>query len=237
VDDNGAVLVVSGSSELRVGRGADFNIATDERKINTMGVLDGAIRVVDARVVVVFIMVIVVVGVFMVMRILMVVVVVMVRVMSVRIIVMVWVVVSGLGLIRNDVVVRVAIISDESAASIVTGDFDLIERNRVVVDDVSLAVSSLVHRLVLRDSGGSKLGVGVRRSVGVASSLVELDTVSASRLMVVRLLRLIWDEIVMRVAVIIDQGAACVIASDLNLVKRHGVVVDNIGLTVRSLVH
>ena len=108
-----------------------------------------------------------------------------VRVVMVGIVMVVIVVVAivMLGLVRDEVVVRVAVVGDQGAASVVAGDLDLVGVDLVMVDNVRVAVN-LDHRLGGRDSSGSQLWVGVRRSVGVATGDVELDAVGACGLIV-----------------------------------------------------
>ena len=181
--NNCVVLVVSGGSELRVIIGVNVDIATDQGKVNTMGVHDGAVSVVNGRLLVVGVLV---VGVLVVVIVVMIVVVgvwEVVRVLNVVVLIV-------MGLIRDEVVVRVAIIGDQGAAidiSIdvhVAGDLNLVSIDLVVVNNVSVAVN-LDHRLSWGDSGGGQLSVGVRGGVDVASGVVELNSVGVCDVMVV----------------------------------------------------
>ena len=161
---------------------------------------------------------------------------------------MVRVFVVSLWHVRDKIVVGVAVVWDQGASSVITGDLDLIGVDLIVVDDVRLTVV-LDHGLICGDSGSCELWVGTVSSESIASGDVELDSMSALRLvMMVRVLvvmRLgsmvrvfvvsLWhvrDKIVVGVAVVWDQGASSVITGDLDLIGVDLIVVDDVGLTV-----
>jgi len=94
------------------------------------------------------------------------------------------VVVMAVVTVGVDIVVRVSIIGDQGAASIVTAEFDLVWVDLIERNDHSLAIN-LDHSLVRVDCGSSELWVNVSSSFNVSSSDVELNTVGTLRLMVV----------------------------------------------------
>jgi hypothetical protein len=98
--------------------------------------------------------------------------------------------------IDNDVIVWVAIVGDESAAIIDTGQLDFVGINLVDGDYDSLAIV-LDDSLGRRDSRSSELSVGAVSDVGVATDHVEFHSVGASlRLLEVRVSGVVVDIIV-----------------------------------------
>ena len=83
-----------------------------------------------------------------------------------------------------DVVVRVAVIGDQGAASIIAGELNLAGIDVIDWGNDGLSVN-LDHSLVRADCGGSELWVNVSSSLDVTSSNVEGNAVSALRLTVV----------------------------------------------------
>ena len=166
------------------------------------------------------------------------------------------VIVMHLKLVGDEIIVRVAVIRDQSTTMVVASDFNLGGVDLVVIYNIGVSVD-LDHRLSGGDCGGSELGVGAICGLNVATSLVELNSMSALRLlvvwvfMVVMVIVVLWlrgrrdvvliivmhlwlvrDEVIVGVAVIRDQSTTVVVASDFDLVGVDLVVIDNVGVSV-----
>lgn len=163
VDDNSLVSVVSGGGELRVGVWVNVGVATDHWEIDAVGALGDTVVVgwLWLVVLVVLVMDLWLVG------------------TVVVVVVDVGVVVSG----GVDVVVRVAVIGDQGAASVVAGELNLVGIDVIDWCNDGLSVN-LDHSLVRADSGGSELRVDVSSSLDVTSSNVEGNAMGALRLTV-----------------------------------------------------
>ena len=162
VDDNSLVVVVSGGGELRVGVGVNVGVATDHWEFDAVGALGDTV-VVGWLWLVVLVMDLWLVG-----------------TVVVVVSVVVGVVVSG----GVDVVVRVAVIGDQGAASIIAGELNLAGIDLIDWGNDGLSVN-LDHSLVRADCCGSELWVNVSSSLDVTSSNVEGNAVGALRLTVV----------------------------------------------------
>ena len=102
--------------------------------------------------------------------------------MAVVIVVSVWVLLSEAT--NEDVVVRVAVIRDKGAASVVTGKLHL--RCINLVNGCNNALAMHLHNsFVVGDGSSSELGVSSRCNMGVTSGLIQLDAVRALRSMIV----------------------------------------------------
>lgn len=104
---------------------------------------------------------------------------------------------------RVDIVVRVSIIGDQGAASIVTGKFDLGWVDGIERGNNSLAVN-LDHSLVRVDCGGSELWVNVISSLGVSSCDVELHTMAALGLMVLVVVVMVFVVLRFRMSIVVS---------------------------------
>ena len=158
--NHGLMLVVGGRSELGVRMRVNVGVSTDHGEIDVVGTTVSGVTVT------VVVAVVVVVA------------------MAVVVAVVVVVVVMAVVTVGVDIVVRVSIIGDQGAASIVTGEFDLVWVDVIERSDNSLAIN-LDHSLVRVDCGSSELWVNVSSSFNISSSDVELNTVGTLRLMVV----------------------------------------------------
>ena len=229
VDNDGSVGVNSGSGDLRVDMGANLHVTSDHRKFNSVGV-QGSVNLN----VVVHVVVHVGVGV-------------------------VSIVVGFLMDIRDQVVMGVAIIGDESATMIVAGDLELVGGDLVHRGSIGLAVNLDSDSLVVKGSGG-QLRVGVGVHIDVSSVDVELHTVSAHGLwLVVMVVHVVMHvrvvvhvvmhvvvhvivhvgvlvhadiDVVMRIAIIGDQSATGVIASELESMRIDFVHRGDVGVSV-----
>ena len=159
VDDNSLVAVVGGGGELRVGVWVNVGVATDHWEFDAVGALGDTV----------------VLG-----RLWLVVDLWLVGTVVVVVSIVVGVVVSG----GVDVVVRVAVIGDQGAASIIAGELNLAGIDVIDWGNDGLSVN-LDHSLVRADCGGSELWVNVSSSLDVTSSNVEGNAVGALRLTVV----------------------------------------------------
>ena len=159
VDDNSLVVVVGGGGELRVGVWVNVGVATDHWEFDAVGA-HGDTVVVGWLWLVVDLW--------------------LVGTVVVVVSIVVGVVVSG----GVDVVVRVAVIGDQGAASIIAGELNLAGIDVIDWGNDGLSVN-LDHSLVRADCGGSELWVNVSSSLDVTSSNVEGNAVSALRLTVV----------------------------------------------------
>jgi len=209
VDNDSGVGVNGGSGDLRIDMGANLDVTTDHRKFNSVSV-QGNVDVV------VHVVVHVVVG----------------------------IIVGFLVDIGDQIVMGVAIVGDESAAMIVTGDLELVSGNLVHRGSIGLAVNLDSDSLVV-EGGGGQLRVGVGVHIDVSSMDVELHTVSAHGLVVVivtvvivtvvivvHIVVLVDDNIVMRIAIIRDQCATGVIASELESMRIDFVHWGDVGVSV-----
>jgi len=82
---------------------------------------------------------------------------------------------------RHDVIERIAVVRDQSAAKVVASQFDFIRVNLVDRGDDGFAVS-LEHSLGWSDSGGCKLRVDRwAEALNVASNFVQCDAMRGQR--------------------------------------------------------
>jgi len=78
---------------------------------------------------------------------------------------------------NNNIIVRVSIVSNEYAASVIASQFDSVRVDLADWSNNRLSIWSLDNSLSCRNGGSGEFGVDIRGGWGMAAGLLQLDAV------------------------------------------------------------